>query len=551
MRLLRCIAAGALALLIGSAAATAADRAIIILDGSGSMWAQIDGEARISIARETLADVLSEVPDDLELGLMSYGHREKGNCEDIELLVEPAAGTADAIDEAARGITPLGKTPISDAVRLAAEDLRFIEEKATVILITDGIETCNVDPCELASELEGQGIDFTTHVVGFGLSDEEGADVACLAENTGGTYFQANDGAALAEALTESVTNVGESTPVEPEEPEEPAAPEFNFDPSVQLSEDSDPMTDSEGAPAWEIFRAAADGSAGEHVTTEYNASYRGNLEPGDYVVRVGINDVRVEQPVTITEGEVAEPVFILDAGRLIIHPRKAEGEPIDSTAAVRTLGPGDIDTTYYGDTSIFIPAGDTEVSVSVGRGMVTETITVAAGETVERDMVIGVGRVTFNAFYVEGMRVEDGGVTFNVVGPKDIAGNRVDFGTSYGPDSAFELPGGDYFVLVRMSEAEAETPFTVTVGEATAVDTVLEAGVLAITAPGLDFIEVFGKADIAGNRPSFGYGYGGALQLTLPEGDYFVVAHAPNNGGTKEADTAVTAGKRTELTVE
>jgi len=75
---------------------------------------------------------------------------------------------------------------------------------------------------------------------------------------------------------------------------------------------------------------------------------------------------------------------------------------------------------------------------------------------------------------------------------------------------------------------------------------------VLAIEAPGTDFIEVFGtKKDIQGNRKAFGYGYGGALQVTLPAGDYVVVAHTPDDSATKEAEAAVNAGERTELRVE
>src|SRR5690606_20585915 len=147
MTIRRLIAAIVVALLAAFGGAQAAERAIIILDGSGSMWAQIDGKARISIARETLDDVLGAVPDDLELGFMSYGHRREGDCGDIELMVEPDAGTAEDISDAARTITPLGKTPLSEAVRLAAEDLSYLEEKATVILITDGIESCEADPC--------------------------------------------------------------------------------------------------------------------------------------------------------------------------------------------------------------------------------------------------------------------------------------------------------------------------------------------------------------------------------------------------------------------
>ena len=182
-------------------AATAAERAIVVLDGSGSMWAQIDGKARIEIARETLNEVLGGLPQDLELGFMSYGHRTKGDCSDIELMVPPAAGTAQQIIDAAASISPKGKTPISAAVKAAAEALGYTEEKATVILITDGIETCDADPCQIGTDLETAGIDFTAHVIGFGLSDEEGQEVACLAENTGGMYLPASGGAALIEAL--------------------------------------------------------------------------------------------------------------------------------------------------------------------------------------------------------------------------------------------------------------------------------------------------------------------------------------------------------------
>jgi Ca-activated chloride channel family protein len=181
------LAAVLLPLMLATGAA-AAERAIIVLDASGSMWGEINGAAKMTIARDTLRSVLGKLPDTLELGLIAYGHRDKGRCDDIELLVPPATGTGAAIAEAAAALSPKGKTPISEAVKRAAEGLRYTEEKATVILITDGIETCDADPCAVATALEQAGVDLTVHVVGFGLSSEEGAKVACLAENTGGTY---------------------------------------------------------------------------------------------------------------------------------------------------------------------------------------------------------------------------------------------------------------------------------------------------------------------------------------------------------------------------
>lgn len=106
-----------------------------------------------------------------------------------ELIVPPAPGSAPVISTAAAKMRFLGKTPLSEAVRRAAAEMRATEDKATVILITDGIETCAADPCAVATELESQGVDFTAHVVGFGLTKEEGRQVACLAENTGGKYI--------------------------------------------------------------------------------------------------------------------------------------------------------------------------------------------------------------------------------------------------------------------------------------------------------------------------------------------------------------------------
>ena len=185
--------------------AAEAPRTIIVMDGSGSMWGQIDGRAKLEIARETVAKVLGGIPRDRELGLLAYGHRTKGQCSDIELIVTPAAGTAPAILEAVNTMRFLGKTPLSEAVRQAADALRFTEEAATVVLVTDGLETCNADPCALGAELEAAGLDFTAHVIGFGLTKAEGAQVACLAGNTGGRYFDAADADGLAGALLETV----------------------------------------------------------------------------------------------------------------------------------------------------------------------------------------------------------------------------------------------------------------------------------------------------------------------------------------------------------
>jgi len=212
-------------------AAEAQDRAIIVLDGSGSMWGQIDGKPKISIARDVLGEVLGTKPSSLSLGLMSYGHRRKGDCGDIELVVAPAENTVQAISKAANDISPKGKTPLTDAVSQAAASLKYQEDKATVILITDGIETCRADPCALASELEKAGVDLTVHVVGFGLSSQESKQVACIAEETGGLYIQAGDAGALGDALADTVEEAAAPAP----EPEPEPVKEIAEDEKIEI----------------------------------------------------------------------------------------------------------------------------------------------------------------------------------------------------------------------------------------------------------------------------------------------------------------------------
>ncbi|RWO38098.1 MAG: VWA domain-containing protein [Mesorhizobium sp.] len=529
----------------------AADRVVIVLDASGSMWAQIDGKPKLEIARESLRTVLQSVPADKEIGFMAYGHREKGSCEDIELIVPPQAGSAGAVSTAADSLKFIGKTPLTSAVRQAAEALKYTEDKATVILITDWLETCKGDPCALGRELRAAGVDFTVNVVGFGLTADEGKQVACLADNTGGKYIQASDEKALQDALVETIAAAPAPAP-EPAPAPPPAAvpeiPEFNFIPAVVLADGGDPVTDGN---SWEIFKAKSDGTRGDYVATEYGA-YKGNLEPGDYTVVARHGEANTEQKITVEAGQVYKPLFVLDAGTLIIHPRPSEGADVADGAAVVIAYPGvEMPATYYGDTKVVSPAGDQKVTVRIGQGEVTETIPLTAGKVVDKDIVVG--HVVANAYYIAGGDKADGsGIGFKVFkAKKKIDGTRQEVAYAYGPDSKFDLPPDDYVLTATVDLAVVEQPFSVKAGEHQDLKIAINAGVLAITAPGASKIEIFDpKKDINGNRKSLGYAYDEKYQAALPAGDYAVVSEKLDNS-SKESTVTITAGERTELTVQ
>lgn len=202
--------------------AQAQDNMMIVFDASGSMWGQIDGTAKIEIARSAFRDfepTLGKASG--EVGLIAYGHRRKGDCSDIEVLAQPQTGNASLIASRIETLSPKGKTPLSAAVRLAAETLGYREEAATVILFSDGVETCDADPCALSAELARLGIDFTAHVVGFGIGSEaDRTQLQCIAGATGGIYRDANDAGALSDALTEITQTLAAAPKVEPQKKE-------------------------------------------------------------------------------------------------------------------------------------------------------------------------------------------------------------------------------------------------------------------------------------------------------------------------------------------
>lgn len=546
----------AAAALLAAAHAAAADRTMIVLDASGSMWGQIGGRAKIEIARETLHGVLQSVPAGTDLGLMVYGHREKGSCSDIELAVPPGADTGHAIDAFVAGINPKGKTPLSAAVEAAAETLKYTEDKATVVLVTDGLETCEADPCALAAALESKGVDFTTHVVGFGLTEEEGRQVACLAENTGGKYFQAADAGALVAALNETVAEAPRAEP-EPEvaeaEPEPAAA--FNTETDSVLSEGGPSLGDDDEVH-WLIYGADANGEpAGDYIDSQYKGAYSASYPPGRYVAVVKLQSATEKRvPFEVKEGGVAKPFVNFDAGRVIVRgkrtPQDTEG---DDNAAIE-IAFGDYSTTYYGTAKLYVAAGEVRLKGTIGPATVEETISVKAGETVERDLVIGSGTVLMKAVYAEGgPEVDSGNVFFEVVAAqKAIDGSRKSLTYGYGTGTKLDVPAGEHVLTAKLGSAKAEIPFTVAAGEARELTVNLDAGVLAITAPGASFIEILAAGkDIQGNRKSMSYAYETEWQDTLPPGDYAVLVKYEGDRAPKEGQATVKAGERTEITVE
>jgi Mg-chelatase subunit ChlD len=181
----------------------------LILDASNSMWGQIQGKAKIVIAKEVLNQIIGGLPDEMNVGLRLYGHRYDLNnskaCEDTELVSPMGAINKTQLKGAVDSISPRGKTPLVYSVLEGIKDFRDVGS-GTIVLISDGVESCSGDIDAIAPALEAAGLDLQVNVVGFDIKEVEARkQLEAIAASTGGIYLDARDAEQLLDSLEQTL----------------------------------------------------------------------------------------------------------------------------------------------------------------------------------------------------------------------------------------------------------------------------------------------------------------------------------------------------------
>ncbi|MFI6120666.1 VWA domain-containing protein [Streptomyces sp. NPDC051064] len=167
----------------------------LVLDVSGSMRTRdIDGESRISAAKQAFNDVLDAVPEEVELGIRTLGADYPGDdrkvgCKDTKQLYPVGPLDRTEAKTAVATLAPTGWTPIGPALLGAADDLDGGDATRRIVLITDGEDTCGpLDPCEVARDIAARGIHLVIDTLGLVPNAKIRQQLTCIAEATGGTY---------------------------------------------------------------------------------------------------------------------------------------------------------------------------------------------------------------------------------------------------------------------------------------------------------------------------------------------------------------------------
>ena len=190
----------------------------LIMDSSGSMAEPTGGgTTRIDAAKKALHSVIDNTPDDTELGLRVYGSHDNPegspeSCKDSDLVVPIATDNRDRLRTEVDKYKPVGWTPIDHSLREAGKDIGSPgeDEQYTVILVSDGEETCVPDPCPAAAELAEKGIDVSVNVIGLNVSGKAKEQLQCIADKGKGEYYDVDNAEDLEEALNQAARRQGQ-----------------------------------------------------------------------------------------------------------------------------------------------------------------------------------------------------------------------------------------------------------------------------------------------------------------------------------------------------
>ncbi len=467
---------------------------MLVFDGSGSMWGKIEGEkiAKLQAAREALRRALPALRPETEAGLTSFGHRRRGDCGDVETIIDVAPLDLDQLMQQVEKLNPKGKGPLALAIREAANALDD-GKPSSIVLIHDGADNCQQDACAAAAEIAKTQPGLQIHTVGLGLEPDDAKKSACIAAATGGQAFDARDNAQIDSMIADAVKLASldpsgarpaiaspkdklaptpspevaakaAATAVEPPQLTTPG-----LDVAATLTAGGAPIT----APIrWRVARADATGSPLLQIEAPRLSR---PLASGRYVVEARHGLAVARQTIEVGDGAAKSVQLALDAGVVTPAARAFKDGDILSgvTYSVRAVTPsagavasGALWIGRSGGTDIVLPVGTYIVRAESGLVRKEETVTLAAGNRKALDFLLGAGRLDLTATLSDdGAPIAD--VTFIVAeDDPDSPDGRREVTRSAAPRPEFVLPAGTYYVTARTSGAEARQRIAVGAGD-------------------------------------------------------------------------------------
>jgi Ca-activated chloride channel family protein len=499
---------------LGPARASDPASAIVVFDGSGSMWGKLEGErqTKFVLAREALRSALGKSKPAFQYGLLSFGHRRQGDCSDVQLIHEPQAGALDKIMAPLERLNPKGRGPLTAALKDAAKALgQSGGGPKSLIVIHDDQDNCQQDTCSALTELQSSAPGLAIHVIGLGLKGDDATKLTCLTTPTSGTFTDAQDSNAITQAIEEAVRQASLETP-RPAPQQRPQQPATARQPS-QVPSATRPTSAAEQVEAakkegplarpallttgpsavrlaavlapnanplprpvqWSVRQEQASGA---QVFAGTGQDLVVPLPAGKYFVEARDGMVIARQSVAVAERGMTAAELVLNAGilRLTGVDESDAGRAARASATItlfeastsgragalgRPLG-----VLSARDAQTLIPAGNYVARIEQGPLRSDRPLVVTAGGTQSLAMQDGVGRLLVA---ISGADTASGAAPIIVSVAEDDPDSprgRREFSRSAAPEPDFLVAPGTYYVSARQGRVEARERLAVAAGE-------------------------------------------------------------------------------------
>lgn len=184
----------------------------ILMDNSGSMADEVQGMTKIDAAKESINQVVEDLPNGTQVSLINYGFEVESDepnaaCTAVEETY-PVGEYDEAVFSDAMGeYGSEGHTPLALAIEEVGKVIEASEETGshTVYVVSDGQETCNGDPVEAVDQLpKDENVETVLNIVGFDIKDDEVQALVDITEASGGEYLSATNPEELTEVLDQA-----------------------------------------------------------------------------------------------------------------------------------------------------------------------------------------------------------------------------------------------------------------------------------------------------------------------------------------------------------
>ncbi|MCB1476970.1 MAG: VWA domain-containing protein [Rhodobiaceae bacterium] len=508
---------------------------VFVLDASNSMWAQVGDANKIVSARKGLVDAYRRQGTTLDIGVVAYGSRQANSCSDVTEIVPFGTADADEAEKKLEAVRPKGATPLALALEEGAKAANFTERPATIVVIADGPDNCNQDPCATARALAEQSPRLRIDVIGFDREAEKLAQLACISDATGGTFraasttedfFDAVSGLTLAavEAKPGSSVNPAEIAtgvpvtrptitvppmPVPPPpavrggeqadggqpkaedavraagiaagigKPDTAAPPGQNVTlrPSAVIAENAPPV---DSGIVWRVFSASADADGDHKLIAETEVARPVfHLPGGDYIVHAAFGLAGASRMVSLKNQPVDELV-VLNAGGLKLDAIGGDEQPLSDKDVDFSVYSSEQDE--YGQRKLVLAdaAADTVIRLSAGAYHIVSQFG-DANSTVRADIQIKPGKLTTATIEHQAAPItlklvnEAGGEALANTAWSILSPGGDVIKESYGAFPTHVLAAGDYNVIARHEGKLYNKEFSVEAGRAKEVELIAQ----------------------------------------------------------------------------